>query len=218
MESYNPKYLTYLLDSPGESLKADYKCAVEFKENAEFSVKLVKHILGFANNNGGYIVIGFNNVNLSVDKHLIDSVVNSYDTTRLAQHVNSYVSNREPISLVVHKQRKDGKIFPIIYVTPFKAYPYFTSDKAERKGYGSILKKNCLYFRDEDARTTEIVNESQMRQIIDRCVRNRQDEILSEFRDLMEKATGKSLSESAKTAKETKMNWVEDAKKRAMEI
>ena len=217
MESYNPKYLAYLLDSPGESHKADYKSAIEFKEDTEFSVKLVKHILGFANNDGGYIVIGFNDVDLTVDPQLAKSVIDSYDTTRLAQHVNSYVSNQEGVSLIVHKQPKDSKIFPIIYVQPFKVYPYFTTDKAVRKGYGAILKKDCIYFRDENARTIEIANESQMKQIIDRCVRNRQGEILSEFRDLIEKATGKTLSESVETKEEITDKWAAEARQRAKE-
>lgn len=217
MESYNPKYLVYLLDSPGESHKADYKSAVEFEEETEFSVKLVKHILGFANNDGGYIVIGFNDGDLTIDLHLTEPVIESYDTTRLAQHVNSYISNQDGVSLIVHKQPKDGKIFPIIYIQPFKIYPYFTSDKAVRRGYGSILKKDCIYFRDEAAQTIEIANESQMKQIIDRCVRNRQAEILSEFRDLIEKATGKTLSENIESKEESPYTWIAESRQRARE-
>ena len=217
MESYNPKYLVYLLDSPGESHKADYKSAVEFKEDTEFSVKLVKHILGFANNDGGYIVIGFNDADLTTDPQLTDAVINSYDTTRLAQHVNSYVSNQEGVSLIVHKQPKDSRIFPIIYIQPFKTYPYFTSDKTDRKGYGAILKKDRIYFRDENARTVELANESHMKQIIDRCVRNRQKEILSEFKDLIEKATGKTLSESVEVKEESPDKWITESRQRARE-
>lgn len=166
MEKYNPKYFLYLLQSPGESSRADYKAAVKFEENTEFAVKIVKHILGFANSNGGYLVIGFNDSDLKMDSNLSAEIVASYDTTRLGQYVKSHISNDENVSLSVHKIDYSGSIFPIINIQPFKTYPYFTSDKASRLKYEKILKKESLYYRDESARTVEIANVVQFKRII----------------------------------------------------
>lgn len=215
MELYNPKYIDYLLENPGESSKADYKSAVEFKEGEEFSVKLVKHILGFANSGGGYIVIGFNDGDLTLDPNLTEAVTNSYDTTRLSQHVNPYISNAEKILLSAHKKEKNGKIVPIIFIQPFSKYPYFCSDKAKKNGYGAILKENSIYYRDEEAKTTELINEAQFKKIIDQCVRNRHNEILKEFTELLEKATGKTLSEVIASKERSSNEWIAEAKDRA---
>lgn len=215
MEEYNPKYFLYLLQSPGESSRADYKAAVKFKEDTEFAVKIVKHILGFANSNGGYLVIGFNDSDLKMDSNLSAEIVASYDTTRLGQYVKSHISNDENVSLSVHKIDYSGTIFPIINIQPFKTYPYFTSDKASRLKYEKILKKESLYYRDENARTVEIANVIQFKIIIDRCVRNRQSEILTEFKGLLETATGKSLSENTLFGRDSSEGWINDARERS---
>jgi len=215
MELYSPKYIDYLLEHPGESSKADYKSAVEFKEDEEFSFKLVKHILGFANSGGGYIVVGFKDSNLTLDPLLTEAITNSYDTTRLSQYVNSYITNvTEKVNLVVHKITKSGKVIPVIWVNPFNKYPYFSSDKAKKKGFERILKENSLYYRDEEAKTVELVNEAQFKKIIDICVRNRHDEILQEFTELLEKATGKTLSEAISFKKETSDEWIPESRER----
>ncbi len=215
MEEYNPKYFLYLLQSPGESARADYKAAIEFKEDTEFSVKIVKHIIGFANNNGGYVVIGFKDTDLKADPNLSAQIVTSYDTTRLGQYVKSHITNDENVMLSVHKIDYSGSIFPIISIQPFKTYPYFTSDKATRLKFEKIIKKESLYYRDESARTVEIANVAQFKTIIDRCVRNRQNEILAEFKSLLETATGKSPSETSLFAKDSSEDWINDARKRS---
>jgi len=215
MEEYNPKYFLYLLQSPGESTRAEYKAAIKFEEDTEFSIKLVKHMLGFANSNGGYVVIGFNDRDFKMDPKLSAEIVASYDTTRLGQYVKSHISNDESVMLSVHKIDFAGHIFPIINVQPFKIYPYFTSDKATRLKFEGILKKGSLYYRDESARTLEIANVIQFKIIIDRCVRNRQAEILSEFRGLLETATGKTISENALFVRDSSEDWINDARKRS---
>lgn len=52
-------YFKDKLDYPVEAKDTDYKSAVKFDEQTDFAAKLVKHILGFANSGGGYIIIGF---------------------------------------------------------------------------------------------------------------------------------------------------------------
>jgi len=55
----DPRYLRILLEYPAESKDVDYKAAVKFNEGTEFTAKLVKNILGFANAGGGHIIIGY---------------------------------------------------------------------------------------------------------------------------------------------------------------
>ena len=47
-----------LLTAPGERREVDYKSSMPFGNDDEFSLKLMKHIQGFANADGGWIVIG----------------------------------------------------------------------------------------------------------------------------------------------------------------
>ena len=53
------EYLRDKLAYPAEAKDTDYKAAVKFDEKTDFAAKLVKHILGFANSGGGYIIIGY---------------------------------------------------------------------------------------------------------------------------------------------------------------
>ncbi len=123
------RYLIALLETPVESDKTDYKSAIVFKEEDDFSIKLVKHILGFANSGGGHVIIGFREENpnriLRIDESLNDVVISSYEVTRLCQYVNSILGTQDRIDLTITKVSFKEKTFPCIYVSPFKKRPYF---------------------------------------------------------------------------------------------
>lgn len=175
------KILEGYLRYPGESPNVDYKAAVPFKENSEFSHKLVKHVLGMANAGGGYIVIGYKEDKPGFpqpDPQMSNKITETYEVTRLNQYANKFVSEEQKIEMLVHLVGHEGKRYPIIEVKRFKEYPFFckisTSD--------DILKEGSLYFRDSASRTIKIAGPSEWKQLIDLCVKERQDYVIRQLR------------------------------------
>ncbi len=122
------EYLKDKLDYPAETKDTDYKAAVKFDAKTDFAAKLVKHILGFANSGGGYMVIGFRegpDKSLEPDSALTEEIAGSYEVTRLSQHVERYLTGQDRIKLVVYKTPSSrGTLHPIINIGRFCEYPF----------------------------------------------------------------------------------------------
>ncbi len=147
------RYLTKLLLYPVESKKVDYKSAVEFDEGTDFAVKLVKHILAFANSGGGYLIIGYKEQpdrSLAPDPGTTEKIVASYDTTRLCQYINTYLSGQDRIKIIIFKAEFAGIKYPVIRIYRFQDCPFVCTkgcDSSESGG-GAILKKNKVYSKN----------------------------------------------------------------------
>lgn len=175
------KLLESYLKYPGESPSVDYKAAIHFTEDSEFSHKLVKHILGMANAGGGYVVIGYKEDEHGLpqpDPQMANEIAETYEVTRLNQYVNKFVPEEQKIEMLVHLVEHEGKRYPVIEVKRFKEYPFFckisTSD--------GVLKEGSLYFRDSASRTIRMASPSEWKQLIDLCVKERQDYVIQQFR------------------------------------
>jgi hypothetical protein len=175
------KLLESYLKYPGESSSVDYKAAIPFKENSEFSHKLVKHVLGMANVGGGYIVIGYKEDERGFpqpDPQMTNEIAETYEITRLNQYVNTFISEEQKIEMLVYLVEYDGKRYPVIEVKRFKEYPFFCKVSTNDK----ILSEGSLYFRDSASRTIKIASPSEWKQLIDICVKEKQDYVIRQFR------------------------------------
>ncbi len=183
------EYLKTLLENPVESDKADYKSAIEFKEDTDFSTKLVKHILGFANSGGGYIVIGFHEPNadkkLSIDPNFSEAIISSYEVTRLCQLVNSILGNQDRIDLTIAKIDHAGKTFPIISIAPFKRRPFFCKRTRELKNKEVCLKEGAIYIRVPGAQTVEVAGAGDWDRLISQCVEAEYETFLKRAKDVL---------------------------------
>ncbi len=158
-----PRYLKredlkILLEVAVESKDVDYKSAVKFEKGTDFAAKLVKHILAFANSGGGCIIIGYKEQvdgSLTPDPDLTEKIVASYDTTRLCQYINTYLSGQDRIKIIIYKEEFAGIRYPIIRIYRFQDCPFVCTkgcDSSENGG-GAILKKNKVYIRTDEAKT-----------------------------------------------------------------
>ena len=98
------EYLKDKLDYPVETKDTDYKSAVKFDEQTDFAAKLAKHILGFANSGGGYIIVGLrekSDRSLEPDAAITDEIRASYEVTRLCQYVEKYILGQDRIRIEV---------------------------------------------------------------------------------------------------------------------
>ena len=199
-------YLKY----PGESPLVDYKAAVQFKERNEFSHKLVKHALGMANAGGGYLVIGYREDKSKIplpDTNLTKEIVASYEATRIAQFINSYIEGDEKIELQLWKVDYERMQYPIIEIREFTESPFFCS-KSTNDG---ILKGGYLYFRDSATRTIKIAGPSEWRQLIEICVKKKHEYVLSQIRDLFKEVGMLGLYEKGVSAHyEAMQDWIEE--------
>lgn len=173
-------YLKDKLEYPAEAKDTDYKSAVKFDERTDFATKLVKHILGFANSGGGYIIIGFKekpDKSLEPDPAITDKIVASYEVTRLCQYVEQYLAGQDRIKIVVHKESSSkGVIYPIISIGRFPEYPFVcTSDYISKSTGEPILESGQIYIRAEGARTLAVKAPSEWRQLIRECIKASQE-------------------------------------------
>jgi len=175
------KMLENYLKYPGETSFVDYKAARPFKEGDNFAHKLVKHILGMANSDGGYIVIGFKenkNKNLFLDPDLDENISKTYEITKLSQFINSFVDGDEKLEIEIHKINYKKKQVPIIEVKGFKKSPFF----CKKTSSDGVLQEGILYIRDPAAKTVKIASSSDWERLIDICVKKRQDYLLEQVR------------------------------------
>ena len=204
-----------LLLYPGESSLVDYKSGVAFVKNDDFSLKLVKHILGMANAGGGYLVIGYPE---NASKHpeagsMTDAILASYDVSTIAGTVEKYKSGTEKINIKVHKDKHptNGQTYPIIEVGGFTSRPFFCKSSA-----GGILEENALYIRVAGARTIKVASPDEWDQLIDICVAKRQEETLRRFTDLMkEVGLSSSANSQQETVKKNLEGWINEERAQA---
>jgi hypothetical protein len=170
------EYFKDKLDYPAETKDTDYKSAVKFDERTDFAAKLVKHILGFANSGGGYIVIGFRerpDRSLEPAPAITEEIVGSYEVTRLSQCVEKYLAGQDRIKLAVYKiPSSRGTLHPIISVGRFPEYPFVcTSDYVSSSTGEPIIESGQIYIRTEGARTLTVKTPSEWRQLIRECMK-----------------------------------------------
>ncbi len=173
------EYLKDKLEYPAEAKDTDYKSAVKFDEQTDFAAKLVKHILGFANSGGGYIIIGFKenpDKNLEPDSALTDEIIASYEVTRLCQHVEKYLIGQDRIKIEIYKQPSEQATYPIISIGRFPEYPFVcTKDYTSSSTGETILESGQIYIRTEGARTLTVKASSEWRQLIRECIKASQE-------------------------------------------
>lgn len=173
------EYLKDKLEYPAEVRDTDYKAAVKFDAKTDFAAKLVKHILGFANSGGGYIIIGYKEQpdrSLAPDAGITDEIAASYEVTSLCQHVEIYLVGQDRIEIKIHKEEFSGVRYPIISIARFYEYPFVCTERyispTTRK---AILEKGRIYIRTEGARTLIVESPSEWRQLIKECIKARQE-------------------------------------------
>jgi len=179
-----------LLTSPGERAEVDYKSSVPFDGDDQYTLKLIRHIQGMANADGGWLVIGFNGTPPKPDPNHTDGVCSSYDPTNVSKRVNSHVARGQRIRLTIYFELhpETAVMYPLIQVEGFNHLPYICrSSRKASDTNKSILRQGTVYLRRPGAETSEVSTPEDWEDIISRCVRLRRDEFLIEFSELLER-------------------------------
>lgn len=179
-----------LLTSPGERAEVDYKSSAPFDGDDNYTLKLIRHIQGMANADGGWLVIGFNGTPPKPDLKHTDGVCSSYDPTKVSKRVNSHVARGQRIRLTIYFEAhpETGTKYPQIHVEGFDRIPYICRSGQKATDTGDmILRQGAIYLRRSGAETSEVSTPEDWEDLINRCVRLRRDEFLTEFRELFER-------------------------------
>jgi hypothetical protein len=148
-----------LLISPGERAEVDYKISAPFDDDDNYTLKLIRHIQGMANADGGWLVLGFKGTPPELDSNHTDGVCSSYDPTEVSKRVNSFVARGQRIGLTIYFEThtETGTKHPIIRVDSFVRLPYVCrSDKEATDTHDKILRQGAVYLRRPSAETSEV--------------------------------------------------------------
>ncbi|HEY32311.1 MAG TPA: hypothetical protein G4O10_04325 [Dehalococcoidia bacterium] len=151
-------YLKEILECTTECKEVEYKSAVKFDKGTDFTAKLVKHVLGYANSGGGHIVIGYaeqSDKSYAPDPGLTEEIVASYEQTKFCNHMRKYLRGQDRVKVKIYKKEYAGIKYPIIRVYPFQEHPFVCTDdwESQSKKGDFILTKGDVYIRTESAET-----------------------------------------------------------------
>jgi hypothetical protein len=187
--------LNELLALKTETRNLDYKASFNW-DTADSDVKceLVKDILGLLNTqDGGRIVIGVRDGTFE-PVGMTDADFASFDTTKVNDFLHRYT---DPQSFCeVHKLTVNGLKFVVISVLEFKDIPIICKKAANSSKDPSktILKLGGVYIRTEKATSVLIPTSEEMRDLLNRAMLKRGDQLLSTIRTLL---TGSPPSQEA---------------------
>ena len=177
----------------------------------------MKHILGFANAGGGYLLIGYKETPSGPvpDPDHREEICSTYDGTRLSGLVDANIERgNDPIRLTVHLPVNEitGLRHPVIEIEPFPHLPYVCRGaKPERE---PILKQGMVYIRRFRAETSEVCTAADWELLIDQCINRRREEFVTAFTDLFQRMTKRQASPAPDAS--TLNEWTTKARARAM--
>jgi hypothetical protein len=215
-------YRQRLLTHPSELQDVDYKSSIKFSNDDHYSLKLIQQIQGMANAGGGWLVIGFvqsSDQNWIPDPNHSSNICPSYDPTKLSQQVDTSIARGQQIHLKVHYEVHPlTKLqYPIIQIEGFERLPYICRSKKIATDSGKlVLEQGAVYLRRPGAETAPVSTPQDWELLVNRCVRMRRDEFISEFRDLFERMTSASsnitYSQASKASIEDLSSWMDETR------
>lgn len=178
--------LQELLAQKTETKNLDCKASLNWDtpdNNAK--CELVKDILAFLNTqDGGLIIVGVRDDTLE-PVGMTDSDFSSFDTTKVNDFLHRYTDPQS--SCEVQKLTVNGLKFVVINVLEFKDIPIICKKaaNASKDSAKTILKLGGVYIRTEKATSALVPTSEEMRDLVNRAVLKRGDQLLSTIRTLL---------------------------------
>jgi hypothetical protein len=166
-----------LLVRKAESKNLDYKESMNWgTATSEQKVAVVKDVIAMANTqDGGKIIFGVRDSDYEAIG-LAEEQFQSFDATRFADFLNRY--SDPSFESAIQKFVIDGKKFVTIDVPEFKDVPIICNTDANDASGRQILKRGAVYIRTNRAATEVVPDAEAMRDLMNRAVVKRGDELL----------------------------------------
>lgn len=189
-----------LLARKSESKNLDYKQSMNWgTATAEQKAALVKDALAMSNTqDGGKIILGVRDGDFE-PTGLTDEEFESFDTTRFADFLNRYAD--PSFACEVHKFTIDNKRLVVIEVPEFGVVPIICKADANDSQGHQVLKRGGIYIRTNRAASEVVPDSEAMRDLMNRAVVKRGDELLRMVERLIK---GKPVGLDEQTATEIK--------------
>lgn len=175
----SPADLQPLVSTPREDLGVEYKTWLNLKTN-EGRAALAKAAIAIANHGGGFVVIGFE----EVEEHLIpkqrpdDIPVITQDTVNAV--IRRYATPEFHCELSLVKVTSGGVEHPIIRVPSNLSEPVMSKRDCD----GVIVSNRC-YIRKPGPRSEEPQSGEEWRALINRCVRANREDMIDSIRSIV---------------------------------
>lgn len=174
---YNENQLQQLIKNPSEGLSLELKDWINPTLDSGIC-KIVKGVIALRNNNGGNLLIGFNDKDGSLsDNCQLDKIEQLFHVDEVQRMVNKYSS--EQFELFVYYPRVLSKTCVVIEIPHGVKVPVLTKAFLEGDSY-TLIKQNVLYTRTLKANNTVSTAEATWKdwpRIMDICFENREADI-----------------------------------------
>lgn len=171
-----------LVNKPNESLAVELKNWIDPDTPAGLTT-LVKAVIAMRNNNGGFILIGFDNKTCLPDhENAPNSVRELFHKDKIQGMVTKYAS--ESFEVEIHFPEIDGNEFPVIEIVSGVKSPVGTKRDYVENGITHI-RQNKVYVRSLLSNNTPSTTEATWKDwepLVERCFNNREADIGRFFR------------------------------------
>jgi hypothetical protein len=188
----------------GETRHVDFKAALAWDDDGK--QKLLKHVIAMSNiRDGGRIVIGVRE-NEQTKAHEAEGLspeqLSSFDATKIAQFVNSYV--QPGVRVRVERAEVEGKQVIVLEVAEFDQLPNVCVKPGPRGGFNS----GDVLIRTDGCESRRICSSEEMRALLTLAVGKTSDTLLRDVRQVLEGTTSKATSVDP-TREERHREWDE---------
>ncbi|MGA2203654.1 MAG: ATP-binding protein [Terriglobales bacterium] len=185
-----------LIANGNENRNLDYKGAFSWTDaNRDEKLAIVKDILAFANTrDGGTILIGVDD-KTGTPEALSNEQYASFDQTRINDFLHNYTEPRH--TCFVYRREVDGFKIVAIEVPEFLEIPVLCKQAAQSTNDPSnlILRKAGLYKRTDKATSELIEDAGEMRELLNRGLLRRQDELLTAMNRILQPRGGVAIAD-----------------------
>lgn len=169
--------LRQLIDQPSETLSIELKDWID-PDSMSGIAKIVKACLAMRNNDGGYLLIGFNNNNGSPNPNDAPADVGeAFHIDKIQGHVTRFSS--EPFEIFLHYPVIDGTTYVVIEIPTGVKTPVATKSGLAN-GETHYIRVDKVFVRTLNANNTPSTAEAKWKDwpnVMERCFENREADV-----------------------------------------
>jgi hypothetical protein len=183
-----PTELQDLLDRPIERESVELKSWVELSDKASPArAAVARHLAAISNFGGGYLVFGFNDDGTQCQP--LHDVRKSYSHDVVAGIIDRYLQPK--FQCEVHFEVRGAVEHAIVRVPPHGTVPVISKADGPQSSGGQPqgIRAGLVYVRSPKPESVAISRPEQWRELIQRCVLARRDELVRMFSEIVSSST-----------------------------
>jgi hypothetical protein len=203
--------LTPLLIEPSENPTVEYKAWLDLQDQEHKGV-LAKAIIALANEGGGHVVLGFSDDGPDLVATECPATVAQYDQDTINNIVKKFAEPHFHCTLARVTNPATRMVHPVVVVPGGHCVPVLSKSGTPK---GSIMPQVC-YVRKPGPASAPAFSQADWSRLLERCIRNRQAEMLDAIRGIVQGRVDSGTASSALTqqrqdefAASSRARWIE---------